>query len=57
MSLAVSNVWFKAITRAVMAGCILLLLSSVAQAQDSDDAEKELAALQEELKARQQALL
>lgn len=57
MSLAVSNVWFKAITRAVMAGCMLLLLSSVAQAQDSDDAEKELAALQEELKARQQALL
>ncbi|MAP22661.1 MAG: peptidase M23 [Alteromonadaceae bacterium] len=36
---------------------MLLLLSSVAQAQDSDDAEKELAALQEELKARQQALL
>ena len=57
MSLAVSNVWFKAITRAVVAGCMLLLLSSVAQAQDSDDAEKELAALQEELKARQQALL
>ena len=57
MSLAVSNVWFKVITRAVAAGCMLLLLSSVAQAQDSDDAEKELAALQEELKARQQALL
>lgn len=57
MSLAVSNVWFKAITRAVVAGCMLLLLSTVAQAQDSDDAEKELAALQEELKARQQALL
>lgn len=57
MSLAVSNVWFKAITRAVVAGCMLLLLSSVAQAKDSDDAEKELAALQEELKARQQALL
>ncbi|BBO25999.1 non-catalytic member of peptidase subfamily M23B [Alteromonas sp. I4] len=57
MSLAVSNVWFKVITRAVVAGCMLLLLSSVAQAQDSDDAEKELAALQEELKARQQALL
>lgn len=57
MSLAVSNVWFKAITRAVVAGCMLLLLSSVAQAQESDDAEKELAALQEELKARQQALL
>lgn len=57
MSLAVSNVWFKAITRAVVASCMLLLLSSVAQAQDSDDAEKELAALQEELKARQQALL
>lgn len=57
MSLAVSNVWFKVITRAVVAGCMLLLLSSVAQAQESDDAEKELAALQEELKARQQALL
>ena len=57
MSLAVSNVWLKAITRAVVAGCMLLLLSTVAQAQDSDDAEKELAALQEELKARQQALL
>ena len=57
MSLAVSNVWFKAITRAVVAGCMLLLLSSVAQAQESDDAEKELAALQEELKARQQVLL
>ena len=57
MSLAVSNVWLKAITRAVVASCMLLLLSTVAQAQDSDDAEKELAALQEELKARQQALL
>ena len=57
MSLAVSNVGLKAITRAVVAGCMLLLLSTVAQAQDSDDAEKELAALQEELKARQQALL
>lgn len=47
----------RASIRAVVACCVLLLLSGVAHAQQTDDAEKELAALQAELKARQQALV
>ncbi|TPV58372.1 peptidase M23 [Aestuariibacter sp. GS-14] len=47
----------RATIRAIVVCCMLLLFSGVAHAQQTDDAEKELAALQAELKARQQALV